>query len=339
MDKKTSEIIFTRSGKSPVDSSNEKGEILTEVLIPEDTKGKKRQTAKRQRKSGEPRSKFQDYCANFPIDYFQIPRPLRTKLYNSDDLSDTNCALMALSLLGVPHDSDLGAELEPVGWLKGPHLILDRLEKDWSVAFDGEQLKEVLKQDPWLVVTDSVIQLAIGILRVKSEQGMPSESKLAKRILSKAGLGFVITENAKLKKPENITGRFFSNHPCRLITSVRLYEYVISKFWKTYRGRFTTEEKLNFVSEAYRLIFNEVMPKEMFADLTKSTRLNSCANAAMALIEYETSSKYEAIRGIFYENVNKVSDSEIIRDLDLITDNKGPKVRMIEELKSKYKGA
>ncbi len=62
----------------------------------------------------DPRIRFIQYCRDFPIDIFDIPRPLKSK---RKEISDESCVLVALSLLGVPHEMYEDNDLKPIGWL------------------------------------------------------------------------------------------------------------------------------------------------------------------------------------------------------------------------------
>lgn len=322
----------------PKDKGRKKGENDTEPFIPKNTWATKRTVKRKKNKVTDPRVKFLHYCDEFPIDHFQIPRPLRTPLYGGSDITDSHCALYALTLLGVPHDVDITYDLKPIGWLNGPHLLIDGLGQDWSLTFDGSRLIYTLKENPWLIVTDSTVQLAIGILRVKCEQGTPRESKWAKKILKEIGINLLIPERAKRRRSEEISLRYFSNNPARLIASVKLYESVITSFWNQRYKRIGPEKKLEYIGEAFRIIFKENMPSPMFSNLKESTRIDSPINAALSFIEYETSSEYEPLRTMYYKKVDEISLSEIYFNLDRITSNKGLVAQYIRKLKKVFTG-
>jgi len=279
----------------------------------------------------DPRTQFIQYCKNFPIDYFGIPRPLKSH-YKS--ISDEDCAFMALSLLGVPHDSVINIDLEPKGWLIGPHLLDTTKYQDWPLAFCEEPLKTTLEISPWSLITDSVVQLAIAILRIKCDQGNPRESISAKQILENLGLTLFICDSAEKRRTDDLTLRYYSNHPDKLISSVRLYEYVIKKYWDPPYKRTEHNKRKEDIGKAFRLIFKKDMPNKLII----GERSNSPANVALAFIHHETEATYESISQIFYTEVNKISDSEIYHNLDQITDNKGDKTSYIKELKRLYTG-
>ena len=329
---------FNFPKQPPQDKGRKMGENDTEPFIPKNTRATKKTVKRKNTKVTDPRVKFLHYCDEFPIDYFQIPRPLRTPLYGGSNITDSHCALYALTLLGVPHDVDITHELKPIGWLVGPHLLMDMLDRDWSLTFDGSRLIYTLKENPWLIVTDSTVQLALGILRVKCEQGTPRESKWAKQILKEIGLKLFIPERAKKRRVDEITLRYYSNNPARLIAAVKLYESVIKRFWNQRFERIGEEKKIEYIGEAFRIIFKNNMPSPLFSNLKESTRIDSPINAALSLIEYETSSEYEPLRTMYYKKVDEIGLSEIYFNLDRITSNKGLEAQYIRKLKKAFTG-
>jgi len=333
---KKSEFIYSYNfpEQPPQDKGRKEGENDTKPFIPKNSPTVKKTVKQKKNNVTDPRVKFLEYCDEFPIDYFQIPRPLRTAFYGGSNITDSHCALYALTLLGVPHDVDITHELKPIGWLVGPHLLMDKLDRDWSLTFDGSRLIYTLKVNPWLIVTDSTVQLALAILRVKCEQGTPRESKWAKQILKKIGVNLFIPESAKKRRVDEITLRYFSNNPAKLIAAVKLYEFVIRKFWEPPYKSYESQKKEEHCGEAFRLIFKKSMPPT----LIKNEKNSSPANVALAFISYETKTQYTSLHKIFYSNSKEVSIKEVISELDLITDNEGEKNSFLTELKKQYTG-
>lgn len=288
------------------------------------------------------RSRFLEFCDNFPIKLFNIPRPLRTTIYGGNaEISDSQCVFIALSLMEVPHNVIINPELEPIGWLLGPHLMEKRLDRDWNLVFVGGELKRCLQVNPGLIFSDSSIQLAVAILRYKCKKGTPRESKWAKNILEELGLPLFIPEEARKKQTENLTLRYYTNHPIYLITAVSLYEFLIKQEleppYKIHHDGDEVDRKEKEIGKAFHRIFNVDMPNDLFFE---GERDRDSKGMALAFIHYETGAPYEALKRLYYDNKKGFSIVDILENLDLITDNGEDKKEIIEntkiELKSKY---
>jgi len=256
--------------------------------------------AKLNRPDSDPsRLKFIEFCDNFPIDFFKISRPLRTTLYGKVEFSDSQCAFMALSSLGVPHDSVLYPELEPIGWIRGPHLLEKRLNKDWNIAFGTLDVAERLKTDPSLLLNDSSIQLAIAFLRYLCERGTPSESKTAKHILKELKLPLFIPEKAQKRRTDDLTLRFYDSRPIYLLSAVYLYEFVIKQYLEHPYKRGDSDRKEADINKAFKYIFKVDMPDKLFSE---GERDKDNKAIALAFIHFETGAPYEALKQLFYDH-------------------------------------
>ena len=178
--------------------------------------------------NNDPRTRFLEVVDKFNIDLFNIPRPLRSQRWNQDNLSDSLCVFLAYTLLEVPHDSFINNIKESKGWLIGPHSYI----YDWTLTFGTATLEHELAINPWLLITDSPVQLAIAILRSKCIYGTPRESKMGKEALKHLKLELLIPDEATKKRSEDINLRYYKNHPIYLKYAVSLYEFVISKYWE-----------------------------------------------------------------------------------------------------------
>jgi len=283
------------------------------------------------------RSKFIEYCNNFAIVVFNIPRPLKSTIYGGHAaISDSQCVFIALSLMEVPHNVIINPELEPIGWLLGPHLMEKRLDRDWNLVFVGGELKRCLQVNPGLIFSDSSIQLAVAILRYKCKKGTPRESKWAKNILEELGLPLFIPEEARKKQTENLTLRYYSTRPVILISAVTLYEHLISEFLKQSYKNEGHKSKKEDIKKAFKFIFKKDMPNNLiYGERDKDNKA-----IALAFIHFETGAPYEALKKIYYNNTKDFSKYDVFEHLDLITGNKEDIKEIIKnlkkELKSKY---
>jgi hypothetical protein len=277
------------------------------------------------------RLEFLKFCESFPIGLFRIPRPLRTTIYgDNSEISDTICVHIAFAvLLGVPQNVIINPKLEPIGWLRGPHLLEKRLDKDWSVAFGSEPLISYLRRDPWLMITDSCVQLAIAFLRHKCKQGTPSDSRLAKTILEELKIALFLPEETSKSRPKNLASRYYADRPVKLISAVTLYAYVISGFLnKPYKTG--DPQKKTDISKAFEFIFKQRMP----TGLIYGERDKVDPEIALAFIHFETDAPYDGIKSRYYDSVGKFSVYDILEQLDQITDNTEEQREIIEELKT-----
>lgn len=274
----------------------------------------------------DPRIRFIQYCRDFPIDIFDIPRPLKSK---RKEISDESCVLVALSLLGVPHEMYEDNDLKPIGWLIGPHLLDIERSEDYSLGFCDEPLQSYLSENPWLLITESPVQLAVAILRAKCNRGNPKESKFAKSILKELHLELFLSEVVQVRRTDDIRLNYYKNNPDILHAQVALYKFVIKKYWNPpYKGKKHKNRKED-IEKAFRLIFKQDMPNMLII----GERDKSSSNIALAFISHETGANYESLKKIFYEETKNVSESDIYHNLDFITDNKGDKISFIDELK------
>jgi len=279
----------------------------------------------------DPRLRFLEFCKNFPIDLFDIPRPLKS---NRQEISDETCVLTALSLLGISHEMWPEKELQPIGWLLGPHLLdLERFE-DYSLGFSDEPLKSILSENPWLIVIESPVQLAVAILRHKCNSGNPRESRFAKTILRDLNLELFISESSKKRRTEDLTLSHYKRNPEILASQVALYKQVIQKFFNPPYKREELIKKREDIEKAFELIFKKEMPE----DLIFGERDKSPANIALAFLSYETAARYDSLHGIYYKEAKEVKPTDVLKALDFITDNKGEKGSYIEELKRGLEG-
>jgi hypothetical protein len=271
-----------------------------------------------------------NYFKNFPIDIFDIPRPFKS---NREEISDYDCVFRAFCLLGLSPEMWLDLELEPIGWLKGPHLI-DIENFGNFFLYPPNPLKSMLTTNPWSIVIESPFQLAIAILRAECDRGSPNKSNLAKKILKDLGLSIFISESAQKRRSDDLRLRYYYSNPDKLISYVTLYEFVIKKYWNPPYKSIEKNKKKKDIEKAFRLIFKQDMPNMLII----GERDKSPSNIALAFISHETGANYESLKKIFYEETKNVSESDIYHNLDFITDNKGDKISFIDELKRKLHG-
>lgn len=304
--------------------------------------------------STDPRLQFRDIINNFPIDIFDIPRPFKSRLYApGQEISDSFCVMGAFTLLGIPHDIDYeSAKAEPWGWLIGPHLSKRQWTekwrsrskkgkkwtiKQWTMYYScwefcsGWQLKECIRINPWLVVTDSCVQLAIAILRTECETGTPIAANRAKSILEELGFSGLMPVASKERRTEDPFLRFCDNHPVYLVTAVRLYEFIINTC-----GREDPEERWEErIRKAFNFIFDESIPRQLLERITDQ-RFNITTATALGFISHEIDTSYDALKKRFFTFVKNVSDTEVLSYVDEITDNSGNKKKIIEEFKMQW---
>ncbi len=279
----------------------------------------------------DPRLRFLQYCRDFPIDNYNIPRPLKS---NRQEISNESCVHMALSYLGVSNELWPDKDLQPIGWLLGPHLLDLESFEDYSLDFCSEPLKTMLSMNPWILITESPVQLAVAILRAKCNRGNPRESRFAKSILKELHLELFLSEAVQVRRTDDIRLNRYKNYPDILAAQVALYKFVIKKYFNPpYKGD-ELLKKIEDIGKAFKIIFQQDMPN----DLIIWERDQSPSNIALAFISHETSANYESLKKIFYEETKNVSESDIYHNLDFITDNKGDKISFIDELKRKLHG-
>lgn len=284
----------------------------------------------------DPCLQFLDIINNFPIDIFNIPRPFKSRLYDPGrEISDSFCVMGAFTLLGIPHDVDYeSAKTTPRGWLIGPHLLSREWTKClscWDYVSSGP-LKECIQINPWLMVTDSCVQLAIAILRTQCETGTPISSYRAKNILKELGLSACIPVRGKGKKTNDPFLRFCDNHPVYLVTVVRLYEFIFNKF----RRRYPTDYKEQIIHSFKYIFHKEIKGKLQDKIINEASYSPIELRAALAFIEYETDTPYEALKSHFYDLVENVSLTEVLHYVDEITDNSENKKKIIKEFKMQF---
>jgi len=234
------------------------------------------------------RTRFVEVVDKFKIDFFNIPRPLRSQRWNQENISDSFCVLEAFRLLDVPHDSFINNIKESKGWLIGPHLFKD---DDWTLTFGGSTLIYEFQNNPWSLITDSPVQLAISILRSKHQFGTPRESKMAKQILEKLKLYFLISPEVSKKRSDDKNLRHYDNNPKYLKAAVSFYEYIITKSCN------------NDTSNAFELIFNKQMPHEITDDESGATTIN----IALSFISYEVNVEFSTLRKKFYDSKHGIN--------------------------------
>lgn len=279
----------------------------------------------------DPRLRFNQYCRDFPIDRYNIPRPLKS---NRQEISNESCVHMAFTHLGVSHHMEEYEE-QPIGWLIGPHLLDIEKFEDYILDFCDEPLKSTLSMNPWLLITESPVQLAVAILRAKCMVGNPRESLFAKNILKNLGLNIFVSKSSRKKRTENLPLRDYQNQPHVLASAVILYEHIIRDYLKS-RYEVTEaglDEKEKDINSAFRYIFKRPLPENLFYE---GERDRDITCIALAFIHYETGAPYESLYKLYYRSKKEFKLSEILEQLDNITDNTREKQSKIKELKELY---
>jgi len=275
----------------------------------------------------DPRNRFIQYCKNFPIDIYNIPRPLKSL---GQEINDFSCVLMALTHLGISHHME-EYEVQPIGWLIGPHLLDIEKFEDYILDFCDEPIKSTLSMNPWLLITESPVQLAVAILRAKCMVGNPRESLFAKNILKNLGLNILVSKSSRKKRTENLPLRFYQNQPQVLASAVILYEHIIRDYLKSsYKS---SHQKKEDIGTAFQYIFNKTLTDDLFM----GERDKDLTSIALAFIHYETGAPYESLYKLYYRSKKEFKLSEILEQLDNITDNTREKQNKIKELKELYR--
>jgi hypothetical protein len=242
---------------------------------------------------------------------------------------------MALTHLGVSHHME-EYEVQPIGWLIGPHLLDIEKFEDYILDFCDEPIKSTLSMNPWLLITESPVQLAVAILRAKCMVGNPKESLFAKNILKNLGLNILVSKSSRKKRTENLPLRFYQNQPQVLASAVILYEHIIRDYLKS-RYDVTVagiDEKEKDINSAFQYVFNTDLPEDLFFIGERDKDLTSIA---LTFIHYETGTPYESLYKFYYRSKKEFKLLEILEQLDNITDNTREKQNKIKELKELYR--
>lgn len=160
-----------------------------------------------------------------------------------------------------------------------------------------------MKDNPWLIATDPVFQVAIRKLQTQCSLGTSKEVNKAGSLLEKAGIPVFTPKGIPKRITDNPTLRWWQENPYFLIDKVKLYEKIIETFKsKSYYTRDDTRNGLRKgdIAKAFQHIFKEQMPKDLiFGERDRTPKI-----IALAFISHEYQLKFEALRK-HYNNISK----------------------------------
>ena len=188
----------------------------------------------------------------------------------------------------------------PAGSIESAKSVNDALKLlDKPTAFI-----ERLKDNPWLIATNPIFQVAVRMLQTKCLLGTQDQVRSAKSLLQKAGIPVFIPKEIPKRITDNATLRWWQNDPNFFISQVNLFTHLIeSCIPKSPKGKHNIEK--SYIAEAFQFSFKKPMPK----GLIFGERDKDITSIALAFISHRWGVSFEALRSYYYDLPEQVRNS------------------------------
>ncbi|HEX3037133.1 MAG TPA: hypothetical protein VHT73_18770 [Thermodesulfobacteriota bacterium] len=168
-----------------------------------------------------------------------------------------------------------------------------------GLSLDADEFLKRIKENPWAIVDNNKVQLAIIFLREICIQNNNEESEKAKRLLEKAGLKAFIPKRVQSRRTDSPGLLDVKLHAPDFYRAIIQLEQKISPYIKERYHSYIDKRK--DLKIAYRSIYNEELTEEDIRELTEGEKSRDRTSMALSIFAHRNQLSYNQVRDLYYD--------------------------------------